>query len=82
VERLVKVAMAQGQFDALVDFCFNMGAARLAGSTLLKELNAGNYAAAAEELPRWDRAGGQENLGLKARREAELRLWQGLEAAA
>ena len=40
VARLVKVALTQGQFDALVDFCFNLGAGRLAGSTLLRELNA------------------------------------------
>ena len=37
VDRLVKVALTQGQFDALVDFCFNLGAGRLAGSTLLRE---------------------------------------------
>ena len=36
VRRLVKVALTQGRFDALVDFCFNLGTGRLAGSTLLK----------------------------------------------
>ena len=35
VQRLVKVPLTQGQFDALVDFTFNLGAARLAASTLL-----------------------------------------------
>ena len=35
VNRLVKVALTQGQFDALVDFVFNLGAERLACSTLL-----------------------------------------------
>jgi lysozyme len=74
--RLVKVALTQGQFDALVDFCFNLGAGRLAGSTLLRCLNTGRYDAAAEQLLRWDLAGGEVNLGLKARREAELRLWK------
>jgi len=75
VERLVKVPLAQGQFDALVDFCFNLGAGRLASSTLLKVLNRGRYQDAAEQLLRWDVAGGQENAGLKARREAEFALW-------
>jgi lysozyme len=75
VQRLVKVALSQGQFDALVDFCFNLGAGRLAGSTLLKCLNAGRYDDAAEQLLLWDHAGGQENAGLKARREAEAELW-------
>jgi len=77
VLRLVKVPLAQGQFDALVDFVFNLGAARLAESSLLKELNAGNYDAAAEQLLRWDHAGATENAGLKARRQAEFALWRG-----
>jgi lysozyme len=76
VPRLVKVDLTQGQFDALVDFCFNLGAGRLASSTLLRCLNAGRYDAAAEQLLLWDLAGGEVNLGLKARREAEVRLWK------
>ena len=76
VGHLVKVALTQGQFDALVDFCFNLGAGRLASSTLLRCLNDGRYDAAAEQLLLWDLAGGEVNLGLKARREAELRLWK------
>jgi lysozyme len=48
---------------------------RLASSTLLKALNGGRYADAAEQLLRWNVAGGQENAGLKARREAEVALW-------
>jgi lysozyme len=75
VARLVKVALTQGQFDALVDFCFNLGAGRLAGSTLLRELNAGHCDAAAQRLLSWDRAGGVVNAGLKARRQAEFELW-------
>jgi lysozyme len=62
-----------------VDFCFNLGAGRLASSTLLKVLNGGRYEEAAEQLLRWDLAGGVENAGLKARREAELALWNGAE---
>jgi lysozyme len=77
VERMVTVPLTQGQFDALVDFCFNMGQSRLAESTLLKDLNGGAYDAAGEQLLRWDHAGGQENAGLKARREAEFQLWKG-----
>lgn len=76
VTRLVKVPLTQGQFDALVDFTFNLGSGRLAGSTLLKLLNNGEYTAAGLQLLRWDIAAGQENSGLKARREAEYALWQ------
>ncbi len=77
VERLVKVPLTQGQFDALVDFCYNLGSGKLASSTLLKVLNGGRYEDAAEQLLRWDLAGGEENAGLKARREAEAALWSG-----
>ena len=77
VQRLVKVTLTQGQFDALVDFCFNLGAGRLAASTLLKALNARRYDAAGEQLLRWDVAAGEVNAGLRARREAEARLWAG-----
>lgn len=75
VERLVKVALTQGQFDALVDFVFNLGEGQLAASTLLKDLNDGMYHAAAGQLLRWDHAGAEEVAGLKARRAAEFKLW-------
>ena len=75
VRRLVRVPMTQGQFDALVDFCFNLGQRRLAASTLLADLNIGRYAAAAEQLLLWDHAGPRENTALRARREAEFHLW-------
>ncbi len=75
VASLVKVQLTQGQFDALVDFTFNLGSGRLAPSTLLQDLNAGKYDAAASELMRWDHSGEQEVASLKARREAEFRLW-------
>jgi lysozyme len=75
VTRLVKVALTQSQFDALVDFCFNLGAGKMAASTLLKDLNEGGFDAAGQQLLRWDHVGPQEIAGLKARREAEFQLW-------
>src|SRR5208283_1577717 len=54
VARLVKVQMTQGQYDALLDFCFNLGEGKLSASTLLKELNDGRYDSAAELLLHWD----------------------------
>jgi len=77
VERLVKVPLAQGQFDALVDFTFNLGSARLLSSSLLRELNTGHYDVAANELLRWDHCGAEELESLKARRKAERALWMG-----
>lgn len=81
VQRLVRVPLAQGQFDALVDFCFNLGQGRLAASTLLADLNAGRYDAAAEQLLLWDHAGNEECAALRARRQAEFHLWHNSEAA-
>jgi len=75
VEHLVQVPLTQDQFDALVDFCFNLGRGRLAASTLLRELNAGNYDEARRQLLLWDRAGGHALPALQARRRAEFDLW-------
>ncbi|HUB28844.1 MAG TPA: lysozyme [Terracidiphilus sp.] len=75
VDRLVRVPLSQGQFDALVDFVFNLGSGRLAASTLLRDLNAGRLASAADQLLLWDHSGDREIAALKARRAAEFRLW-------
>ncbi len=76
VRRLIKVEVTQGQFDALVDFAFNLGAGRLASSTLLRELNAGNGVGAAEQFARWSCAGGAVLPGLLRRRRAEAARFQ------
>ena len=79
VARLVSVTLTQSQFDALVDFTFNLGAERLESSTLLKYLNAGNSDAAATQLLLWDHGAVNgkeiEIAALKARRAAEYALW-------
>jgi lysozyme len=62
VSRLVKVPLTQRQFDALTDFAFNLGGGRLASSTLLKDLNAGRYDEAVEQLLLWTHAGGRNVL--------------------
>lgn len=75
VSRLVKVRLAQWQFDALVSFTYNLGARSLSTSTLLRKLNAGDYAGAADEFLRWNKAGGKVLNGLTRRREAERALF-------
>lgn len=75
VNREVAVDISQNQFDALVDFVFNLGCQALKGSTLLAYLNAGRDADAAGQFQRWDHAGGVEVPGLLARRQAEARLF-------
>jgi len=75
VSRLVKVGLTQGQFDALVSFTYNLGARSLSTSTLLRKLNAEDYAGAADEFLRWNKAGGKVLNGLTRRREAERALF-------
>ncbi len=71
----VKVPLSQNQFDALVSFTFNVGAGALKDSTLLKKLNAGDYAGAQAEFGRWVNAGGQRLEGLVRRRAEEAQLF-------
>lgn len=75
VLRLVSAELTQNQFDALVSFTYNLGASNLARSTLLKKLNAGDYALAAEEFERWDKCNGKPLAGLSRRRRAEKALF-------
>jgi len=78
VERMVTVPLTQGQWDALVSWVYNLGPTNLGSSTMLRRLNAGDYASAAAELERWTRAGGQVLAGLVRRRAAERALFDGV----
>lgn len=74
---MVKVAMTQSQFDALVAFAFNVGSGALRKSTLLRMLNAGDYSGAAYQFLRWNKAGSVTLRGLTRRRAAERALFLG-----
>lgn len=75
VNRVVTVPLTQNQFDALVDFVFNLGSGNFQSSTLLRKLNSGDYTGAVEEFPKWNHAGGREVYGLTLRRKAEQQLF-------
>lgn len=87
VRSLVKVPLSQGEYDALVSFAFNVGSdididtipEGLGDSTLLRLLNAGDYAGAAGEFGKWVNARGQRLNGLVRRRAAERALFLGEE---
>lgn len=55
VRDLVTVPLTDGQHAALVSFAFNEGRTALAGSTLLRKLNSGDYAGALAEFPKWNK---------------------------
>ena len=87
VEKALTAKVSQGQFDALVSFCFNTGPGK-AGvkdglitlkngnpSSLLRKTNSGDKLGAAAEFDKWTKANGQELRGLVARRDAEQRLY-------
>lgn len=59
---------------AIADFAYNLGLTRLAGSTLRRKVNAGDWQGAAAELAKWVRGGGRILPGLVLRRQAEIAL--------
>ena len=70
------VAKTQGQFDALVDFCFNLGEGKLSSSTLLAKIRGGSSDTEIQaEFRRWVYAGGKKLDGLVKRREWEAQRW-------
>lgn len=87
VNKAVKVPLTQGQFDALCDFVFNVGPGKKGvkdgfvvlkngnPSTMLRKLNAGDYAGASAEFPKWTKAAGKVMPGLIARRQKEQKLF-------
>jgi lysozyme len=72
---VVVTTLNDNQFGALTSFTFNVGLGNLRSSTLLKKLNAGNHAGAADQFTRWVNAGGRVMPGLVKRREAERALF-------
>ena len=82
INRVVKVALTQNQFDALVSFVFNIGVANFlyGGSDgghckVLKLINAGKYTEAADRLQDWNLDNGVVVQGLVNRRRAERELF-------
>ena len=72
---LVEVPLTQYEFDALVDFVFNVGVGHFKSSSLLKYINQGNMAEADAEFQKWDKANGRVLPGLVNRRALEAALF-------
>ena len=75
VSEAVTITITQGQFDAMVDFCFNVGQGNFRNSTLLRRVNAGDFAGAAAQFLVWVYAGGVVQEGLDRRRRAEAEMF-------
>ncbi|MEA5463045.1 lysozyme [Leptothoe sp. PORK10 BA2] len=77
VNQAVRVPINDNQFAALVSFTYNVGSGAMRSSTLLRKLNNRDITGAADEFPRWNRAGGRVLAGLTRRRNAERALFLG-----
>jgi lysozyme len=78
ITKLVKVDLNQGQWDSLLDFCFNLGVGSFSRSSLLRLLNERKFSEAAEEFDKWIYGGHQILPGLITRRNWEKRRFLGL----
>ena len=85
VSNLVKVAVNDNEFSALVSLAYNIGLGNLGGSTALKRLNAGDIFGAADAIEWWDKGKVNGKLyvlpGLARRRAAEKALFLQPEAS-
>ena len=66
---------SQGQWDALVSFCYNAGPGNLHKSSMLRLHKQGQYKAAADSFLNWTKGGGRVLPGLVRRRKAERALY-------
>ena len=78
VDAYTRDDVSQQQFDAMVSFCYNLGAKNLKDSTLLKVINANptNYPEIQTQWLRWNKANGTALKGLTRRRSAEFYYYQ------
>jgi len=67
----IHVPVSQGEYDAYLDFTYNVGVSAFCHSALNKKLNSGDYDGACKELLKWDKAGGKVLPGLVKRRQEE-----------
>jgi lysozyme len=71
IKKCVVVPLHQYEYDAYVSLSYNIGSGAFCSSTLVKKLNAQDYAGACQEILRWDRAKGIKIKGLTNRRQQE-----------
>ncbi len=71
----VHAALTPEEREALDDLVYNIGLGNFAGSTLLRDINAGRMDLASAEFLRWDQVKGQVLSGLLKRRQAERQLF-------
>jgi len=73
MKQCVRVPLHQHEYDAFLSLAYNIGPGAFCGSTLVRRLNAGDYAGACAEILRFNRFRGEVLRGLTLRRQAENR---------
>ena len=76
VRAVVKVPLTPNELGALTSLAFNIGVGAFGKSTLLRKLNAGDRAGAAEQFGVWKMGGGKVLPGLVSRRAEEAALFR------
>ena len=77
IHRCVTVPLYQHEYDAYISLAYNIGEDAFCRSTLVRKLNAGDYAGACTEILRWDKFKGRTIRGLTKRRESEYETCSG-----
>lgn len=84
LKRCVAAPLYQHEYDAFVSLAYNIGPTAFCASTLVKKLNAGDYAGACAEIRRWTWFNGKDCKrpeskcsGLANRRESEYQTCMG-----
>lgn len=60
VKQCVRVPLHQAEYDEYVDMAYNIGTAGFCGSTIVKRLNAQDYAGACNAILLWNRVAAQD----------------------
>lgn len=74
IEACVTVSLPDRRFVAITSFAYNVGVGAACGSSVVKQINAGNVQAGCDALLKWNRAAGIVFPGLTRRRQAEREL--------
>ncbi len=59
-KRCIKVPLHPVEYDVYVDLMYNIGEGAFCGSTLVKKLNAGDYAGACKQILEWKKSNGHD----------------------
>lgn len=73
ISNCIKVPITEYEFNSYVSLSYNIGSSAFCNSTLVKQLNQGNYDMACDEILKWNKFKGKELQGLTNRRKQEYK---------